>query len=263
MDNETAEVEEAESTGDTSEAKTLVNAEDTATSEDAPEVKEAEEKKPRRNRRTEGQRISQLTAKARDLERQLSEARTPPPTPEKSPSRDSYDDYESYIEAKAEFKASQTAAEYINRENNIRAQREQQARDAANVEEFRSVREEVSERGSDEYDDFEAVTQDPDLKISPVMADAILSSEDDGHVLWYHLGKNPKVAEKIYAMNPTRQVLEMGRLSASLADKKTSSAPAPTRRANGNAPSSNALSDKLSTKEWMAKRKEEIRKSNH
>ena len=242
--------------------------EDTATSGDATEDTKDEpkaEKKPRRNRRTESQRIAQLTAQVREREREvarLQEQSKPQPQPADAPKREAYEDYESYIEARAEWKAEQaaerklSAAEKARAESHAKAQEEQQARA------FSEAREAALDRGSELYEDFEEVVSAEDLHITPVMADALLTSKQ-GHDVWYHLGKHPEAAEKIAAMHPVQQIYELGKLEASLSGgKATSGAPKPTKPVTARGSTSNALSDKLSTAEWMKRRTEEVRKSS-
>jgi len=123
---------------------------------------------------------------------------------------------------------------------------------------FDSTRDDVSERGTEEFEDFVSITQNQDLHISPTMGEAILSS-DDGHRLWHHLGNNPKIAEKISAMPPINQLMELGKLSANLAGGKTASAAPPPRKPNRSSGSSNnGLSDNLETGEWIKRRNAEV-----
>jgi hypothetical protein len=231
-----------------------------ATSEDATEEAPKAEDKPRKNRRSFEKRIDQLTAQLRAKERELEEHRKPSQEPAKSPRREDFDDYESFIEAKAEHKAIEAAekrladADAKAREREARAQEENQQRS------FAEARESILEKGAEAYADFEAVTTNEDLSITPVMADALLSSEK-GHELWYHLGKHPDLADRIAEMHPVQQLMELGRIEATLSGRKPSAAPRPTAALTGRGPNNNSLSDKLSVDDWMRKRREEIRKS--
>jgi hypothetical protein len=239
--------------------------EDTAPSTDA-ETKEAEPKaqEPKRNRRTFQKRIDQLTAELRDTQRRLTEKSQPEITTKEpaAPKREDFADYEEYIEAKAEHKATQAAGKAIDEARKAQRQEHETAQESQQQRAFMEARETTLDRGVEAYEDFEAVTTNEDLTITPVMADALLSS-DKGHDLWYHLGKHPEVAEKIANMHPVQQLMELGRLEASLAvAKKTSAAPKPTEVVQGRGSFNNALNDKLSTKEWIKRRNEEVRKSS-
>lgn len=244
--------------------------EDTATSQDASEETtdepKKEERKPRRNRRTESQRIAQLTAQVREKERELARlqeaAKAPQVDTSTAPKREDFDDYEQYIEARAEYSAVQAAEKRLSAAEKARAEAESKAQESEQARAFQQARDDTVDRGCEVYDDFEDVTGSDDLHITPVMADALLSSER-GHDVWYHLGKNPEKAEKIAAMHPVQQIYELGRIEANLAGGKTASgAPPPTKPVSARGSSSNTLSDKLSTAEWMKKRAEEVRKSS-
>jgi len=68
------------------------------------------------------------------------------------------------------------------------------------------------------------------LPVTDVMAQTIQASEIGPDII-YHLGSNPKEAERISKLTPFLQAKEIGRIEAKLADsppvKKTTSAPAP------------------------------------
>jgi len=233
--------------------------EESTTSEDANTEPKAET--PRKPRRSVERRIDQLTAQLRQKERELEETRTKStPEPEKSPRREDFDDYESFIEAKAEHKAIQAAEKRLNEADTKAKEREARAQEENQQRSFVEAREHILEKGAEAYDDFEAVTTNDDLSITPVMADALLSSEK-GHELWYHLGKNPELADRIADMHPVQQLMELGRIEATLSGRKPSAAPRPTTTLNSRGSSANALSDKLSTDEWIKRRREEVRKS--
>lgn len=242
------------------EAEAAIEApEESTTSEDANAEPKAET--PRKPRRSVERRIDQLTAQLRQKERELEEARTKSPQePEKAPRREDFDDYESFIEAKAEHKAIQAAEKRLAEADTKAKEREARAQEENQQRSFVEAREHILEKGAEAYDDFEAVTTNDDLSITPVMADALLSSEK-GHELWYHLGKHPELADRIADMHPVQQLMELGRLEATLSGRKSSAAPKPTTTLNPRGSSANALSDKLSVEDWMKRRREEVRKS--
>ena len=268
MSDETAEAEESapEDTATSTEVE-AIEAKPDESSQDEPNQDESkpepEKKKPRRNRRSESQRIAQLTAQLRERERELEAAKQPPEPPADAPKRENFEDYEEYIEARAEYRAEQAATKRLEAAEKAREEREREAQTIQQQQSFESAREDTLERGADKYEDFEAVTQQDDLHITPIMGDALLSSER-GEDVWYHLGKNPKVAEQIANMDPIQQALEIGKLEERLSSGKTASgAPPPTKPVNSRGPANNSLSDKMSTADWMRKRYEEVRKSSY
>jgi len=89
---------------------------------------------------------------------------------------------------------------------------------------------EKEEDARTKYDDFEQVAYNPSIRITPMMAEAIQSSEAGPDVAYY-LGANPKESERISRLSPISQAKEIGKLEAKLVSdppvKRTSSAPAP------------------------------------
>jgi hypothetical protein len=126
-----------------------------------------------------------------------------------------FDNAPAYAEALAERKAAA-----------LIAQREAEAAHTAMMDTYRDREDEA--RGK--YVDFEQVAYNPTLPVTDVMAQTIHSS-DIGPDLIYHLGSNPKEAERISRLSPLMQAREIGKIEASLAAnppaRKTTSAPAP------------------------------------
>jgi hypothetical protein len=163
---------------------------------------------------------------------------------------------EDYAEALAYQKAEQ-----------ILSQREQQKQQSEVLEQYHDREEEARAK----YSDFEQVAYNPNLPITTSMAQAIQFSEI-GPELAYHLGANPKEAERISRLQPILQAKEIGKLEAKLAAdppvKKTSNAPSPispvTARSTGspNFDTTDPRSIKsMSTSEWIeAERQRQIRK---
>ena len=235
--------------------------EEPTTSEDAKPEEPKVEDKPRKNRRTFEKRIDQLTAQLRQKERELEETRSKSEAkPATEPKREDFDDYESFVKAVARHEAEAAAEKRLDEADKKAREREARAQEENQHRSFAEARENILEKGSEAYPDFEAVTTNEDLSITPVMADALLSSEK-GHELWYHLGKNPDLADRIAEMHPVQQLMELGRIEATLSGRKPSAAPKPTTTLNPRGSSANALTDNLSTQEWMKRRREEVRKS--
>lgn len=163
---------------------------------------------------------------------------------------------EEYAEALAFQKAEQ-----------LLAQREQQKEQSKVIEAYHDREEEARNK----YDDFEQVAYNPNLPITTEMAQAIQYS-DIGPDLAYHLGANPKEAERISRLPPLLQAKEIGRIEAKIAadppTKKTTSAPTPispiTARSTG-APAYDTTDPRsiktMSTSDWIeAERMRQIKK---
>ena len=165
----------------------------------------------------------------------------PPPAP------DDFENAQAYAEALAEQKAQE-----------LLARREAAKQQAALLESYKDREEEARER----YDDFEQVAYNPNLPVTDYMAQAIQAS-DIGPEVIYHLGSNPKEAQRIANLPPILQAKEIGRIEAKLvADpptKRTSTAPAPlapvtaTRSSSGpryDTTDPRAIKD-LTTSQWI------------
>ena len=119
--------------------------------------------------------------------------------------------------------------------------------------------------GSEKYEDFEEVVTSDNLKITPIMRDAIfeLDDQETQAEVTYYLGMNPKEAQRIAKLTPIRQIAEVGKLEAKLASKPTptkrpSAAPAPIAPVGGSSANSNTLTGNESMKDFIAKRNKQL-----
>ena len=163
---------------------------------------------------------------------------------------------EDYVEALADQRAEQKIAE-----------RDQRRQQAEILETYHDKEEEVRAK----YDDFEQVAYNPNLPITTVMAQSIQAS-DNGPEVAYHLGGNPREAERISRLSPIMQAKEIGKIEAQLTAnppiKKTSNAPAPISPVSARTTGSPAYDTtdprsikSMSTSEWIeAERARQVRK---
>jgi hypothetical protein len=259
-----AENEEVESQHE--ESSEAVESEDDGESTEASGDDQNQEPKP--GKRSYKKRIDQLTKKIRERDRFIEEMQnrfyedqaaqqyTDQEGPSAPPNRETYDDYEKYVEDLAVYKATEALQVKEIEQRQLSQQRQQaQAR-----QQFDSVKDAALDAGRELYDDFEAVATDPSLPLSAVMAEAVLSSDNAPHV-WYHLGKNPDQAAEIAQLPPMQQALAIGRLSNAVTAtgaKQVSAAPTPPKATKGRAVASNKPNDKISTAEWIKRRNKEI-----
>lgn len=175
----------------------------------------------------------------------------PQPATATPPKAEHFESPEAFAEALAERKVIEKLAE-------MEHKRQQAEMEAAFDERVEAAR--------DKYDDFEQVVQNPNLRITEEMAEVIRAS-DIGPDLAYHLGSNPKEAERISRLNPFLQAKEIGRLEAKLAAepprKKTSAAPAPIAPVTARGGSEKVFNTtdprsigSMSTSEWIAAERE-------
>lgn len=204
-----------------------------------------------------GKRLAREQRKwEREQQAKFAEMQTKAQVPATLPPQDQFESPEAYAEALAEKRAQE-----------LIAQREAAKRQAEVMEAYHDKEEEVRTK----YDDFDQVAYNPNLSITDVMAETIRASEI-GPELAYHLGSNPKEAERIARLSPFLQAKEIGRIEAKLAaeppQKKISSAPAPISPVTARAVNPGVIdtTDPRSTKtmsasEWIeADRRREIAK---
>jgi len=90
------------------------------------------------------------------------------------------------------------------------------------------------EKGREKYADFNELVLHEDLKISPVMVEAILLTDNDkveAEDILYYLGKHPEESARIAKLSPLKAAGEIGKIEAKLSapppPKKITQAPEP------------------------------------
>jgi hypothetical protein len=197
-----------------------------------------------------------LAREQRKWEREQAQRAQPPVQPATPVAPEQFESTDAYVDALATQRAEQ-----------LLAQREQNKQRTELLESYHDREEKAREK----YDDFEQVAYNPNLPITDVMAQSIQSS-DIGPEVAYHLGANPKEAERIARLSPILQAKEIGKLEAKLASdppvKKTSNAPTPispiTARSTGS-PAYDTTDPRsiktMSTSDWIeAERMRQIKK---
>ncbi len=231
------------------------------TSAPAPEVTETEEKSVKTFTQEEldaaiGKRLAR---EQRKWEREQAARQAAQPAPKAAvelPSAEQFSSPEAYAEALAEQKAEE-----------LLRRREAERQRSEILETYHEKEEEIRSK----YEDFEQVAYNPNLTITPVMAESIQAS-DIGPEVAYFLGSNPKEADRIARLQPFLQAKEIGKIEATLAAnppvKKTTSAPAPispvTAKSSGQ-PAYDTTDPRsvktMSTSEWIeAERQRQIKK---
>lgn len=127
-----------------------------------------------------------------------------------------FDDYDQFVAARADWSADKKireAAEKVAAQTQAdRARVDTEA--AARVHADRLTQYEarcVDARKV--HADFDAIKNQPDLPVSPLMADVLLEHEL-GAEITYALGKSPEDCRRIAALPPAKQLLEMGKFVA-------------------------------------------------
>jgi hypothetical protein len=103
------------------------------------------------------------------------------------------------------------------------------------------------------FADYETVTRNPSVPITPAMAEIIRDS-DVGPDLAYHLGKNVTEAARIAALPVNHQAVELGKLEARVTAPKPlpDRAPAPVQPVSGIAAGGSKDPGKMSMTEYIA-----------
>lgn len=255
MTDETQDIEEVveDATNVEAEAETEEQAEKPA--ESSPEKTKVQ------------QRIDELTKARRQAERDAEywknqATKQPEPEPEPEEGTKTLADFE-YDEGKyAQYIREQARKDAVSEARRILQEGQTQESNRARELSFRNRESEFAE----DLKDYNQVTRNQDLTITPQMKDVIVAM-DGGPAVLYYLGKNPKIAEKLSYMPPIVAATELGKIEARLEKQKgnsVSNAPPPAPKIEG-ADSSRPIkadspdSDKLSADEWLRRRNKQLR----
>lgn len=150
-----------------------------------------------------------------------------------APKRDQFDDYESYIEARASYRATK---EMVGRLEAMQRQVAEQQRAEHELRERNSVLQAIADstakfrsQAKDFDDAMEAIA---DIPSSPILERAIATADNPAAIL-YALGKDPERARNIAMMDPLQQAKMIGKIEYELRSTsvRVSNAPAPGKPA--------------------------------
>lgn len=183
------------------------------------------------------QRIGELTREKYELKAEVAELRArygsgaPSPAPQKAeqehgpPQLDTYNSYEEWVEAVADYRAEKRFVE-LQHQSEERAAQETERKAA---ESRRAAYEKSVATIEDRYPDYHDVTAE--MPVTRLMAEFILE-HDRGPDIAYYLGKHPDEAMRIANLSPVKQGFELAKLEAKLVTpggqaKTASTAPEP------------------------------------
>lgn len=247
---------------DTGEATTPPAA-DASAETDKPEGEDGEQPKPKRGGFQK--RIGELTAKTRELERQLAEARAPKgngEAPADAPKRENFANYDDFVEAKATYAAEQAFE---------RKQRESTEGAVAKAKTER-IDAFAGEMNSDATADpaFQKAWQTVTAQgypISEAMFDFV-SESDDPHSLIEWLAGNRAEAAKLYHADAGQVSRALARVEAKIVSAppaRTPQAPPPPPTVGGRSTPRIDLAKLASAKnpdDYIAKRREQMAKAH-
>lgn len=234
--------------------------------EETPE--QVEQKRESRRQRSNARKAAELAAaktEARLLREELERTRAgaQPRQEAAEPKREDYEDFEKYLEARADFRADQKVSERLKAERDATQGKERQAQQAVGTQK-------VAEAWTEREQAFQAVTKDYEDVVGPFVEDemgslsplarvAIVESEV-GPALLFQLAtlaeSNPGEFKRITALSPARQVAELGKLESkvSIPAKRTTNAPPPASTTTGGKTSTKDPA-KMSQEEYETYRK--------
>lgn len=199
-------------------------------------VKEKQIRQQRAQRKLD-QRFAEMTEQRKSAERQVEQltgilkqfvSPDKAAAPDQAPKREQFDDYETYVEAKAAHIAEKRA------EAKFQALIEQQQKQGQqqNHQQIATQLEQNWTRNASEFakatPDFNEVVNNDDVVI-PDESVAMIRAMPEGPQIAYALGKDPKLAEQLmrFAGNPVMQAMYLGQYSATLkSSPQVSKAPA-------------------------------------
>lgn len=208
-------------------------------------------------------KIAELSYELRESRRQMDRlmgivektATQSRPTEPTEPKAENYSNLDEYIEAKMEYREKMKAMA----ETPKAGQREEHAAD------YSAARDSLAEAGSEKYEDFDEVVFSDDVKISPVMAQAIFGIDEPGVQadVAYYLAKNPKDAARISRLPQVSQIKEIGKLEMKLSSepekpKKPSTAPKPIEPVGGANTNSDEIKPEMSYKDFLKVRNKQL-----
>lgn len=207
-----------------------------------------------------GERVGYERARAELLQQENERLRNPqganaksePSTGKPDPSQ--FKTYDEFAEALARFTARQEWEAIQKAQNEERERGEQERR-------LSDVRAKFAPAAS-KFEDFADVALSDSLPITPPMAAALIESDIPGEIA-YWLGSNPKEAERIAALPPTRQVVEIAKIEERIkAPPKPTAAPAPIKPVGNQASKSKDIYDpNLSYGDFVKMRREQLKRA--
>jgi hypothetical protein len=233
--------------------------------EDPKKTVESDEPGSKSDKTAIQKRIDQLTYERRKAEQERDRVLTllekTIPGKEKEPEVKEPTEFKD-IEEYTDYLVEKKLAEKINQANQKAQKDAVQARLEENVANFKTR----TEKFAVEHEDFYDKVNDPSLRVSDAMTDALIEAEN-GPAIAYWLAENPAELAKINQMSEFNQVMALGRIDAKFSSgstdvaKKGSSAPAPIKPLKGGASMEDGPSDKDDIKTWMAKETARLKKA--
>ncbi len=234
--------------------------------QEAEQQQETEREAVLRQKKSARARIQEITwarheaeRRAAEAERQLAEfraAKAPEPAAPAAgkPALDQFQDYDSYVEAVAEWRAGEAVRAALSANEQKTQAAAQAAQNKQRTESWAKNQAAVRQAIPD-YDEVVGLSE---VVVAPHVTDTILES-DRGPEVAYYLAQHPEKAEQINGLSPIAAARAIGRIEASLpelpvAAAKISKAPAPIKPVSASSSAPIGISDDMSTEAYRAAR---------
>lgn len=210
----------------------------------AQEAKKEESRRARSNAR-KAQALADARAEAKLYKEQLERALAEKQGSQQAsaePKREDFEDFEKYLEARADYRADQKVSERLKSEREAQQgneRRTQEAAGQAKIAQSWTEREKAFQASKSDYDDVATAFTERGGEIETLSREArmALVESEVGPALLYHLAKNPDDLDRLADLSPASQIRELGKLETkvSMPAKRTTSAPAPANITKGGA----------------------------
>lgn len=201
-------------------------------------------------------KIAELAFKEREARRErdrllkILERQSSAETPKPKPKLEDFDTLDDYLEARDEWRDTASKKE-TQAETDTTPVIDDYSRDA------------MYQAGMQKYPDFDEVVGAEHVPITPFMANAVLTIDDEAKQadVAYHLATHLKEAQRISRLAPEKQIAEVVRLEMKLSTKpvkKVSTAPKPMTPVKGSATSNDELSPNDDMAEFIRKRNKQL-----
>jgi len=223
-------------------------AEEVVASEESPPSEDAKPKKSGVQKRIDELVREREEAKreAETLKRQLDASKLGGDAPK----LDDFDNYEDFL-------AARTIHQWEQRQRQQKAEQEEQYRQAIAQENAQLFAQRQIE-AKVKYADYDQVAGNPNLEITPQMAQ-IITAQENGPDIAYFLGKNPQLASEIAHADPMTAAIKIGQVIAKLSAQppKATSAPDPVTPIGGGSEVPEIDPSKMSMEQYVEWRRKQ------
>lgn len=208
------------------------------TDETLEQVEAKKQSKFRRRLDNANKRVIEAQTESRLLREENTELKArKAPVADDAPNRDQFDDYESFLEARSEYRAEKKANEVIDlrlKEYQGQQQQTKQVDTERELAEAWVEREKAFTKSNSDFMDVVNPFVDEDLGSLQDGARQLIVTSEVGPQLLYHLASHPDLMDRIAELSSVRQIAELGKLEEKLSapQRKPSNAPAPANHVN-------------------------------